>query len=85
MSQVETIAKRGGFGTVPSVHLHAAKKSLDLVMTASWRTSADVAQPLGSRDNRELEVADAPHAPIPGGAQFVACCRLLVTAKVQPG
>lgn len=85
LTQVENIAKRGGFGTVLSVHLHAAQKSLDLVMTATWRASAYVAQPLGSGDHREMGMADAPHTPGHGGTQFVASCRLRVTAKVQPG
>lgn len=85
LPQVENIAKRGGFGSVPSVNLHAAQKCLNLVMTATWRASAHKAQPLGSRDHRELGMDDASHTPQPGGAQFVATCRLHVTAKVQLG
>lgn len=85
LPQVEHVARRGGFGSVPRVHLHAAQKSLDLIMTATWRPSAHVAQHPESQDHHERGLADAPLAPTPGRAQFVASCRLRVTAKVQPG
>eukprot|EP00752_Nemacystus_decipiens_P017503 g15691.t1 len=74
--QVENIAKRGGFGSVTSVRLHAATKSLTFVMVAK-APSALSAPSLGSRDHPDARVADEPHT--------VNTARLRVTARVQPG
>lgn len=89
LSQVEKIARRGGFGPVRSVDLQVARKSISLVMAATAEAtrppSAHEAEPLGTRDRRDREpgTEDAPHPPKGGTCLITSWLR--VTARVQPG
>jgi len=74
--KAEMIAKRGGFGSVTSVHLNAAHKYLSFVMTA---------RPLGTGGHSQPRAAEATKVPGPTKAQQVATVRLRVTARAHPG
>ncbi|CAM9739944.1 unnamed protein product [Scytosiphon promiscuus] len=88
LMQVESIANRGGFGSVPSMDLHAARKRLTLVMAANATArppSTHVAQLGGRRNPRERGPDHTLHPPGPDAVQYVAMSRLRVLVSLQPG
>lgn len=88
LPQVESIANRGGFGSVPNVDLHAARRRLRLVMAATAKArppGAHVAQLGGRRNSRERETEDALQPLGLEAVQYMATSRLRVTASLQPG
>ncbi|CAN0208538.1 unnamed protein product [Ectocarpus sp. 6 AP-2014] len=85
--QVESVARRGGFGSVRGVDLQVARKCISLVMAATAEAtrppSAHEAEALAIRDCRDREpgTEDAPHTP---GRTYLVNSWLRVTARVQP-